>query len=812
MVQFSPYPTPDNEPNYLGLSKEPGPIQGNTAMGKLFQGMGDMLEMGVKGLDTITKQKIDDELEGSLTAQRNAETFRAENTLYAMTHGKADPSNQPADPADPGASAAPPLSFAETATQQSNPLGDRASAPDSSNAPVASTGPLPGEVQRGLGTIARMNEANGAGKFSSTQMNMNVQAIISDVKQRYPGYRAEIDRNLRQMGFSQNGYLDDIKTQINQAAAKIDAADTKDATWEDKHADELARIQPNYFDLPRDQRRSPEFRDKLMTQIGQLQARNSDIKERIQGLDLDEKQNKVDITKIAQTATDAASNRLAVSLTGTVNVMGYKNIDALVADMNSGKDHLPEDITRMNAALEQFKQAQINGTIQDMKNTKIGNTTQYAKLGIDKANEIAKASALHIEVIQRGLSEKNYTLAGAAAAEAQMRLDRTGLAVSKAYPIVDVIKTFETKYGGPALQDALQNSPNAQAPVRAAVNQAITGGVIALGLGKINPATNQPVTVNDILKDFKNLGLADPNGKVNPNDAAALADHVKKNILSAPPALAATYSKAFFTSDLFARVPAKDKLSFLTNYASPQMTAKVLEAARTDPELLQQYKEFIHTGVLASTQQTVSDFKTVQNSTSTAFNANPYYKMTFNPETNRVDLTMTPTESIYAELGQTPSRYANINSQLRVVRRTVADLNTSLGILDPVLKSEKQNISGEMLQLLKSTGVKIPVKDEDKGSPALKFSDDELPSSGNVGSLDSFLANPAGNVAPTSKAPVVASGGRPTVSSNLTDQNILGIKVDNIPEGMSARDFLKRLQATSPALNGAAHARYRDQQ
>lgn len=792
MVQFSPYPQADNDPNYLGLSKEPGALNPNKAMGKLFEGMGDMIEMGVKGLDTITKQNLEDELSGGLAGQRNAEIARAENTLKALNGGASDPSTQPVDPSE----SVKPLSFAENTPQQSNPIGDRTSSPDSSSSPAA----MPSDLTSNLNRLGKLNEANSAGRFSSTQMNMNAQAIVSDIMQRYPGYRSDILKTTRQMGFGQSEYLNDLKTQINQIQTKLDAKDTKDQEWENKNRDMLTGtkdapgIDPNYFNIPKEVRRSDAYRDKLQTQLGQFEARTTFNKDIQTELATKKARNEDIREQQVKAATDTVNTFLATSLTGTVNAMGYKNVNALIADMNSGKDHTPEEINNMNKAMEQFKQAHILRATNYMNNTKVGDTTIAGILGgPDKVKEIATNSAAPLDAIQRGISEKNFTLAGAAAQEAQMRIDRVGLAISKAHPLVDNLGALEKKWGSPVLQDVLQQNPQAQQAVRGVANQLITGGTMSIALGRPNPNTGQPYTVNDIFKDFKNLGVTDPGKKIDPNDAAALMDHVKKNILAAPPQLAATFAKATFTSDLFARVPDKDKLGFLVNYANPEMTKKVLEASKNDPDLLNQYKEFIHTGILASTQKTVSDFKTVQDSQSTAFNANKYYKMVFNPETNRVDLTMTPTESIYTELGQTTSRYGSINAQLKVVRNTVADLNKGLGILEPVLKADSSKISGEMFQMLKGIGVKMQVKDDDVGSPALKFTDDQLPSSGHVGDLDSWTKNPAGNVAPQLQAPVMASGGQ-RASTNLSDHPLLGMRVDDIPEGMSARDFLKKLQ------------------
>lgn len=810
MTQFSPYPSPINDPNYLSLSKEPGPIAPNKAMGKLFEGMGDMFEMGVKGLDSITQKSVEEEAASRLTSEHNAEISRAEDTLKGLTGG-GPALNQDASQ---GQTRATPYSATEASTGgfQVTPRTDSA---ETLTAPEN----LPSDLNSGLNRLSRMGEANAAGKFSSTSMQMNAQAIVSDLNQRYPGYRKEIKNVSHSLGFGSQAYLTDLKTQINQAQSQIDAKDTKDQAWENTNRDKLAFLQPNYFSMPKDVRRSDEVRDKLQRQIGQFEARTTLNNDRQLELAVKHKEGEdIKITQ-AQVATDTVNTMLAATMTGTSNIMGFKNISEIQDKLaNGGQNQDPKELTRIGLALEQFKQAHVARSLNYMRTTKVNDTTIAGILGEEAVGKIAASSASGIDMMQKGLSEKAYTIAGAAAMETQGRLDRVGLQISKDHPIVDRMKVLNDKFGTPVMQNILQNNPQAMAPLTATSNQLITGSTLSISSGSPNPATGRPYTVNDIFNDYKRLGVNDKGPT--PNDAAALMGKVKDNILTAPPELGIKFAKAAFTDDLFARVPAKEKLPFLVNYANPEMTAKVLDLAKHDPDLLNQYKSFIQNGVLAATQQTVSDFKTVQNSTSTAFNANPYYTMTFDPNTNRINLQSKSSEELYAELGTTPSRYSNIRSQIRVVQRTVDDLNKGLNILDPVLKSEKNTISPEMIQLLNTAGVKVDIPDT-TGSPAgdtteqprskkvsrkkgeapislnaLGFAAEDLPPSGNVGGLDNFLTNPSGNVA--QKTPVVAQGGGPKKNINLSNEDLLSITTDDIPEGMSARDFLKQLKERRP--------------
>lgn len=818
MTIFSPYPKDTTDPNYLGLSKEPERLRANTGLGTMLSGIGDMFEIGVKGIESIQKKGIEEEGTARLTSEQNAEIYRAEQTLKGLNGGgKALTATGPQGGMSDGSEM--PFADAEKPRTGGFTVTPRASTPEDSNVPTS----LPSDLSGGLNRLQRMGEANAAGKFTSTGMNMNAQAITSDLLQRYPGYAKEIRATAHSLGFGQTAYLTDLKTQINQVTARMDAKDTKDAAWEDKNRDTLSFLQPNYFDLPKEVRRSEQFRDNLQTQIGKFEARTTLNNDVLKELEVKHKKGEDIKEETARNATDQANTFLAATMTGNSNVMGFKNVNAIQATISdrlaSGKGFTPEEEKNIGLALEQFKQAHAQRVLQWARTTKINDTTVAGIMGQDKLNELVKNSTLSIDMIQKGLNEKAYTIAGAAAMESQGMLDRAGLAISKRYPITTDMEVLGKKLGTPILQNIIQNSPNTTAALTAASNQILTGSMLSISLGKNNPDTNKPFTVNDIFNDYKKLGVNGDLKGANPNDAQAVMENVKKNILTVPPEIGVKFAKAAFTDDLFARVPAKEKLTFLVNYANPEMTAKVLELSKHDPELLNQYKSFIQNGVLAATQQTVSDYKTVQGSTSTAFNANPYFSMTFNPETNRIDLKTKSSEELYSELGTTPSRYGNIRTQLKTVQKTVNDLNAGLAIIDPVLKSEKNTISPEMIQLLNTAGVKVDIPDT-TGSPAadtteqprsrrvskrkgeapisvaaLNFAAEDLPPSGNVGSLDSFFKNPAGNVSP--KAPVLAQGGNKK-NINLTNEDLLSITTDDIPDGMSAKDFLTVLKNRRP--------------
>jgi hypothetical protein len=74
-----------------------------------------------------------------------------------------------------------------------------------------------------------------------------------------------------------------------------------------------------------------------------------------------------------------------------------------------------------------------------------------------------------------------------------------------------------------------------------------------------------------------------------------------------------------------------------------------------------------------------------------------------------------------------------------------------------------------------------------KGRPTsqLNFEAADLPPSGDLGE---FIKNPTGDHAPPKKA----------TSVNLSNEDLLGIRVDDIPEGVSARDYIQYLQKNRP--------------
>lgn len=140
----------------------------------------------------------------------------------------------------------------------------------------------------------------------------------------------------------------------------------------------------------------------------------------------------------------------------------------------------------------------------------------------------------------------------------------------------------------------------------------------------------------------------------------------------------------------------------------------------------------------------------------------------------------------------------------------VSNLNMGLKNMAEIAKTEGTNVDAYLFKVLKDNGFR-PDKDIDgvpaqvmralitgnggkvkdaPSSPVQRFAPEDV-----RGDLSSFLTNPAGSQGQQTTSQDGPHQRRGVIKGNLSDEQLIGIQTDEIPEGMSARDFIKMLKA-----------------
>lgn len=183
----------DNTPKWGGNSQPITRWEGDSSFGKLFEGVGNTLEIAAKGADYLVKHNIDEEAWNRINPEREAYTQTLE-AGYRTAGGKVE---QPLNITAPG------------------------------------TAPAPQAIERSLKYVQSVTAGVEAGKVNDTFYKGVLVNIAKDLRAQYPGYREYIDQRISSItGFDPaNAKVNELITDINQLSGKKDSE--KDHTLTD---------------------------------------------------------------------------------------------------------------------------------------------------------------------------------------------------------------------------------------------------------------------------------------------------------------------------------------------------------------------------------------------------------------------------------------------------------------------------------------------------------------------------------------------------------------------------------------------------
>jgi hypothetical protein len=856
MAIFTPYTNSPADPNYLGLSRTPDAIKGDSSIGKFIDGAGDLLEMGIKGTDEILKKGVESEADQLFAAAQQSEIARLEG-IHNRISGGTVPGSVEASPEPMGAMK--PSAFAQPeSTGAVGPFKREDTAEE----------PLPPVAQKQLNYLERISQAGVNGKITATGVQMNGEAILSDLLQRYPGRTQQIRAIANRYGFGEGRYASQLRTEINQFQQGLKSKEGKDEAWENANRDSLMILDPTYFQKPREVRRAPDARDQYQQKIGQFESIKKLNETEMSNLSLRKAQNEDVTNDLNRVETNRVALDSGVRFSALMETMGFKGVnsvsDFMTAWRNDPRNQDPKAIQEVNSKFEQYKIALKEKWTRDAANKQVGDKgdtvlSMLKRDALDKIHTDALTSVTELQKLIGGKkgAEDNWSYAGAAARESEGYLNNAAAKAYRDNPIAARMKTLRDIWGDPIVQEMWRSEGSKmRAPLDRAAQAVIDGTVASVAVATPDPRTGKPYTITETLHKYSNdWEINGHGGAPKPQDLAGLMDATKSRILNKnlPDDISIRFANYVFTDHkLFPQLKGDDKRKFLIQYASPEVSKRIFDFK--NEELTSNYKKWLGNAVYATTQEIVSNYNEIastaryQGTGQSGFDVTQHYSLTFNPKTNRVEANIAPDEVILnasrpKNASPSPldrSAYGNAQRELAGVREAVTKLNQTLAIIDPVLKQEKATIAPELMGLLESMGIKLKLdKKSDAGTnqqmagmvidrtdefsnlqqsnaisrsldrnnqikkpkapvvpirmplSATGFAAEELPPSGQVGELDTFLANPAG-----SKAPVVAKGGnKKEPRGNLSDNPLLSMKVDDIPEGMSARDFIRQLQS-----------------
>lgn len=375
MAEFVKSPNSPQPTSYVGYSQGVSAPKGDDSLETLFKGVGNLLNQGVKAVDEGIQTKIDNELYAGIDAIRGAQGVDA-----AVQDAKT--------------------------TQL---------IPDDPNSSSASGGvKTPAAVDSATSEIARLNAAYKDGKIGDSQYWAKTEALVRQVRARYPGYREEIDKKVSSITGStpanalRRSLLEDLTNAQNKEASKIDKFDT----FMKSNLDSLS---PETRKRWAAGDRSPTFQASAYDEVGTNKLQDAEVSREKSRIELAEKKGTLQQHDAVRVMTNDVNQYVNRTLNAGISAAGgsglLQRITQLQKDASTGKAPSPEELTQIRSQFALLKSQLASGI--DTLVTKPGESgNSYSSLIRDKSQvDAAKKQAMsQVENLEQLLTSGDFGL------------------------------------------------------------------------------------------------------------------------------------------------------------------------------------------------------------------------------------------------------------------------------------------------------------------------------------------------------------------------------------------------------------------
>jgi muramidase (phage lysozyme) len=582
MAPFNPGLNPTNDPNYLnasrGYSKSDVPV--DTSLGTLFGNVGTMVGEGASAVDTAIQTNLRADITAAVNPIRDAA----------------------------GANLTPDETIAVAGT---GARGAKYSAavgagltPDDLAAGNAS---VPDGVTRNMNGLNRLTAAYKSGQLSDTHYYAQLESVVKDMKQRYPGYQDQVDAMVSQItGVNPaNALRRAVLMDMNSMAAASNSAANKIQTQFNTDAKYIQTIHPGM-----DVNAYAANKNAVDVEVGQLKARDYGIQAEEAQLGLMDKRDARAGTVAAQTFTNRANYYVSSFVSGAINSLKNKS-EAL---LSQGANANPKDVQNLVNQYQALRSV-ISTNLDQMASKPLdsnGNSYMtYMKPEQLKAIKDQTLAPLDTIVQNLGIDAAHTGVANAAANILKNRNSQDMLKIEDKFPAARAINVMGKMVGPQGSSILLQKSQALPEMSRAIANTAWM--TIA---DKENP--NIPMVSDALNAHGPNL-----TGKV----ATVTVKGVQTLAQNPDPEIASrAVTSLYGDQKFFANVSPADKTALYKSLTSPDFTQKMITLGKTNPAALNAYEQWVTTNAVPVYKQAVDDLQ----------QASEYnrYNVTFDPKTN----------------------------------------------------------------------------------------------------------------------------------------------------------------------------------
>lgn len=769
MSIFNPSVPDTQDPNWLGWSKPISVTPTNTSTGVALSTAASVGGDAIKLADTATKSVLEDQIYDSAKAEQQRRQDELNNT-YDLVRGS------------PTAQA-----------------GSLLATDGSTNAPPA--------LQNLPSRVGIIDDARANGKISQTDYAMRLDALAKDFRSRYPGYKEFVDQTIQKV----TG-IDPANKMIESRIQDINTFVTNSNTEKNKAwayvTNEAVRDTPEGIDAAQKLQAGQITPAQAIASVAPALQRKYTHDQKMQALTEFKGDNEKEQTITKQAANTYASGEVTAGI-GKVMLPNHQDFQTWIAAHPPGSTGNIDEKEWLATAqtLQTNRNTQYESLWKYFSNNSKDNPTGKSTLeilGDTGTKELINTNLAPWDNQISAINDHNIGRMYTNSLELDQKSKRMELKLLDGDQSGKLwaMKTANSATG-PNWQSAMVRfglNLGLTASETADLNQVVKGmtlqpGIQVEGFSGPGTGTSQIITPKKayeavIQRNQDPTILGSPSS---PNLNAAIADAPTHIITSkdATDQQKLSAARGAFgpenQGELGLIKGAQNKTDVYTNRTSTKMTDEIWRLNQQQPGVWAGYtkwatNEFAHE--LYSKDITMLRF--VQD--------NPNIKITWDTENHQLGIvtgnqvqSMNPskTKSLYSgAMPDDQTRYGSttIDERMNDAKAAVIRINQGLQSINYMFQKEGKDPDVYTRSFLLGLGVG-PSKVNDTlrmNGAAIPYNEENAPPSG---TLSDWL-----------KSPVQSAPTKP-VGRNLSDDKILGMDVQDIPEGMSAKEFLQRLKA-----------------
>ena len=553
MAKFTQDVRPTNDPSYIGLSREPDRQRPNQSLGTLFEGIGEGLSGVVRTWDNENQVQIKE------AAYRGVDEIRANQGVDAAvaTDGLFAPSTMPAKGTGPGG------------------------APN-----AAMAGNRPPNASAVTSQMQRLTEAYQQGAIGDTAYYRQLEALSRQIRSRYPGYREEIDAQIKSItGINPaNSLRSEIAQQLAAQSAASNSTADKYLTYA-KQKNEF--LPPDFWQRYGTPNAYPET--YIYQHVGKQERDKLEYDVRMRELDESKKVGENTADTAQRFATGVLNNEVAKSLSTVADGISGpgKSITTKILELSkNGMNVNPQDLEAMTVQLNTLETNQRLALLQRVNTPGPGGISiaQHVNDPV-KVQKMIDTAMEPIVTLKNAVSKGDFSLAAANLRYSQGLQNTTG-------------------------RELLDGSEVYRRAV-AAKNQMGDAGFGIL----INSNNNLRDITNNLISNGISKGVTDPNAKFgtelqqlkkDPNvNGAAYKEYMTRwaRVAQAPDMkpeglknhLNFVFKEGGEGEHLLSKFADKDKVSVYLQMGGPSIAGAVKRL--NDPEVTANYLKWMDTGL-----------------------------------------------------------------------------------------------------------------------------------------------------------------------------------------------------------------------